>query len=184
MRTSTAAFMAGITAGSILIGGLTLYLGASMSDTATAESAGTSESFVMSGITSDVTREPAPTAPADPSMAPAPVAPPIPVALDPMSAAYNPFLEPSDPAYVTEAEMTTWYALQDVIRQCMTEQGLEFLDFDWRLNESPQPPRQEFAEREAWLQAMYGANRLNPSSDWRESGCSGYGLHITGDTVH
>lgn len=184
MRRSTAAFMAGITAGSILIGGLTLYLGASMVEpvgteqTADAEqTSATSEAFVMSGITPDDTREPA--------TQPAPVAAPTPVALvDPMSAEYNPFLEPSDPAYVTDAEMTTWYALQDVIRQCMTEQGLEYPEWDWRLDQSPQPQHQDFAEKEAWLKALNGADLLNPSGIWQESGCSGYALHITGDTTH
>ena len=185
MRRSTAAFMAGITAGSILIGGFTLYLGASMSETVdTAESASSNDAFVMSGITTDVTREPAPAPSQEPPTALAPVAAAPQEAVDPMSAAYNPFLEPSDPAYVTDAEMTTWYALQDVIRQCMTEQGLEYLEWDWRLDEGPEPLRQDRTESQQWRQALYGADLLNPSSDWQQSGCSGYALHVTGDTTH
>ncbi|TFD54477.1 hypothetical protein E3T55_03340 [Cryobacterium frigoriphilum] len=181
MRRSTAAFMAGITAGSLLIGGLTLYLGASMSETIDAiEPAGTSQAFVTSGITPTSTPTPAPDAPIEP----APVAAPTPVALDPLSADYNPYLEPSDPAFVTDAEMTTWYALQGVIRQCMTEQGFEYLEWDWRLDEGPQPLRQDFAQKQAWLQALYGDDLLNPGSDWQTNGCSGYALHVTGDTTH
>lgn len=80
--------------------------------------------------------------------------------------------------------MTTWYALQDVIRQCMTEQGFEYLEWDWRQGEGPQPLRQEFVEKEAWLKALNGADLLNPTGIWQESGCSGYGLHITGDSTH
>jgi hypothetical protein len=175
--------MAGITAGSVLIGGLTLYLGTSMVETVdTEQAASTSDGFVMSGITPDVTREPSSTPTPNPSSTPAPEA--APVTVDPMSADYNPFLEPGDPEYVTEAEMTTWYALQDVIRQCMTEQGFEYLEWDWRLDEGPQPARQSWAEGDAWVKALYGADRLNPTGIWQESGCSGYALHITGDTTH
>lgn len=87
MRTSTAAFMAGITAGSILIGGLTLYLGSSMSEPAgTTSPAATTEPFVMAGITTNDTGEPG----TEPAPAPTPVT--TPVTLDPLSAEYNPFL--------------------------------------------------------------------------------------------
>ena len=104
-------------------------------------------------------------------------------ASDPMSAAYNPYTTPGDPQYVTDEDKVTWFALQDVIRSCMAEAGQAYLDFKWWEGGDPQPARQSQDEKIAWSTAMYGS--YAPASDDRvASGCSGYALYITGDTVH
>ena len=104
-------------------------------------------------------------------------------ASDPMSAAYNPYTTPGDPQYVTDADKVTWFALQDVIRSCMADAGLVYLDFEWWEGGDPQPSRQSQDEKITWSTAMYGSY-APPSADRIASGCSGYALYITGDTVH
>lgn len=97
-----------------------------------------------------------------------------------------------------QAERTLWLQLQAIVRDCMAEQGFEYLYYEWwspefqeavrelALSEGqgdplpPQPPGLSAEERAAWALAEGGVND-GAVYDWKDAGCWGYAVHVTGN---
>lgn len=94
-------------------------------------------------------RTPQPTPPAE-------AAPPVRDPSDPLSPEYNPYTTPGDPAYVPEEVRAEWLGRQAVIRQCMTDAGFEYLEWQWWEGGSPMPAGLSPEAEAAWLQALRG----------------------------
>ncbi|MCD5345658.1 hypothetical protein PX701_00195 [Agromyces sp. H3Y2-19a] len=84
-----------------------------------------------------------------------------------MAASYNPYLEPSDPDYVTMEERSEYLGVQELIRQCMAERGYEYRIARWWLEEDSQPVGLDFETSVLWGQALLGPD--HPYS--LEGGC-------------
>lgn len=84
---------------------------------------------------------------------------------------YNPYLEPSDPEYVTPEERSEWLGQQVVIRECMADAGFEYLDWHWWLGENAQPTGLDFETSVLWTQALYGPDISHPGG-----GCADVGI--------
>lgn len=193
-----AAFTTGLTLGSVVLAAVALGLGAASgnSDAASDVLSSTSSPTPSPSATLVITEPlapvtPAPTAtpgaeavPAIPGAPAIPVPLPAPPVIDPMSAAYNSYTDPNRPDFVSESDKKTWLALQQVIRQCMADKGFEYLNWEWWMGGDPQPKNLSYDAGIAWIVGMYGDAYMNPTGNWEESGCSGYALHITGDTTH
>jgi hypothetical protein len=87
---------------------------------------------------------------------PAEAAPPVRDPSDPLSPEYNPYTTPGDPAYVPEEVRMEWLGRQAVIRQCMTDAGFEYLEWQWWEGGSPMPAGLSADAEAAWLQALRG----------------------------
>ncbi|SDR93618.1 hypothetical protein [Microterricola viridarii] len=106
-----------------------------------------------------------------------------PVALDPMSADYNPYTDPASPDYVTPVAKAAWYAKDAVVRKCMTDLGLGYETAPWWLGGSAQPRGLDHNQSIDWLIGYSGANFMQPTGVPEESGCSGLLALIDAGTV-
>lgn len=96
---------------------------------------------------------------------------------DPMSPAYNPYLDPANPAFVSEAERAQWLARQAVVRECMADAGFVYLEWRWWHGGSPMPWGLDEATAHAWMSAYRGTYPEHAGQAWAEDGCSGAGRH-------
>lgn len=112
---------------------------------------------------SEAPRSPSPraTAPAEPpGGSPAPSSPPstrpsTPPTTPPTGAA-NPYLDPSDPRYVPEADRAAWLEGQQRVRQCMAGAGYDYLEWEWWRGGSPVPAGLDESAETAWMLALRG----------------------------
>jgi hypothetical protein len=84
---------------------------------------------------------------------------------------YNPYLEPTDPEYVTPEERSEWLGQQVVIRECMADAGFDYLDWHWWLGGSPQPRGLDYETSVLWTKALYGPDIYMPGG-----GCADVGV--------
>lgn len=89
----------------------------------------------------------------------------------PMDPDYNPYLEPTDPEYVTPEERSEWLGQQVVIRECMADAGFGYLDWHWWLGENAQPRGLDFETSVLWTKALYGPDLYHPGG-----GCADVGV--------
>jgi hypothetical protein len=186
-----AAFTTGLTLGSVVLAAVALGIGATAGNVDTVSSSSPSAAEPIVAITPAPTPGaslPPATPPAElaaePAAAAAASAPVVAPAIDPLSAAYNPYTDPNSPTFVSDSDKQTWLALQSVIRQCMADRGLEYLNWEWWAGGDPQPKNLSYDAGIAWIVGMYGDSYMNPTGNWEDGGCSGYALHVTGDTTH
>ncbi|MFF2277046.1 hypothetical protein [Agromyces sp. NPDC058126] len=99
--------------------------------------------------------------------APPPKGPPKP-GTGVMAASYNPYLEPSDPEYVSPEERSEYLGEQELVRRCMADRGFDYLVARWWLEEDSQPVGQDFETSILWGQALLGED--HPYSF--EGGCA------------
>lgn len=112
-------------------------------------------------------------------------APPVPVPADPVG---------------LPTERETWLAFEELVRGCMTEQGFEYLYWEW-WNPEYQTPFDPFAtepevpaaqplalsdeEAAAWSLAVNGNAGTGADYRWEDAGCYGYAVHASGnDNMH
>ncbi|RZU63755.1 hypothetical protein EV379_0044 [Microterricola gilva] len=112
---------------------------------------------------------------------------------DPTTSGAEPVVTPAE-----QAERTAWLEQQAIVRDCMEEQGFEYLYFEWwspeflealRVFQSsdgqgdplpPKPPGLSAEERAAWELAEGGVND-GEVYDWKDAGCWGYAVHVMGN---
>ena len=82
-----------------------------------------------------------------------------------------------------------WLAFQQIVRECMTASGHEYLYWEWWNPKSaksnrfpPMPADLTSDEYVAWELALYGDSPLGDAYDWQRAGCWGYAVHLTGGT--
>ncbi len=82
-----------------------------------------------------------------------------------------------------------WLAFQQIVRDCMTAAGQEYLYWEWWNPKSaqsnrfpPMPAELTSDEYAAWDLALYGDSGLGADYDWEQAGCWGYAVHLTGGT--
>jgi hypothetical protein len=143
---------------------------------------------------------PAPTAPATPpATAPptgAPATPPRTTAPSPA-----PKHDPDSPAsgepdvpspgdeLLTAEEREAWLAFQQIVRGCMADAGHDYPYWEW-WNPGPDisnrfPPMPADLTRDeavAWNLALNGDARTGDAYRWKDAGCWGYAVHVTGGT--
>jgi hypothetical protein len=141
---------------------------------------------------------PAPTAPATPPATTPPAGAP---ATPPPTAAPAPKHDPDDPAsdepdvsspgdaLPTAAEQEAWLAFQQIVRECMADARQDYLYWEWwnpgpdTSNRFPPMPADLTAdEAAAWNLALNGNARAGAAYRWKDAGCWGYAVHITGGT--
>jgi hypothetical protein len=89
-------------------------------------------------------------------------------------------LEASGSQLVTTEERTEYMGREQVIADCMAQQGVEYLPAAPWLNQDAQPRGLSFEQSLMWLNAFYGEAREDwsvPDSDWQRRGCLGAGEH-------
>lgn len=131
-----------------------------------------------------------PSAPATPppTATPAPTPEPAPEH-DPDGPASD---EPDDPSArgaLTTEEQQAWLAFQQIVRECMAGAGHEYLYWEWwnpapdASNRFPAMPADLAAdEAAAWNLALNGDAPAGATSEWKDAGCWGYAVHVTGGT--
>lgn len=87
-----------------------------------------------------------------------------------MAADYNPYLEPSDPEYLSVEARAQYLGQDAVVRQCMNDAGFEYLSNLWWLNEGPQPAGLDFETSVLWTKALYGPDLYNPGGGCADAG--------------
>ena len=85
-----------------------------------------------------------------------------------------------DSQLLSDEERSEYMGREQVIAECMAEQGVEYLPAAPWLNQDAQPRGLSFEQSLMWLNAFYGEAREDlsvPDSDWRRRGCVGVGDH-------
>jgi hypothetical protein len=81
---------------------------------------------------------------------------------------------------VTIEERSEYMGREQIIAECMAEQGVEYLPAAPWLNQDAQPQGLSFEQSLMWLNAFYGESRESwsvPASEWERRGCVGVGDH-------
>jgi hypothetical protein len=143
---------------------------------------------------------PAPTAPATPPAttppAGAPATPPLTTAPapapkhDPDSpASDDPDVPSPGNALPTAEEQEAWLSFQQIVRDCMADAGQDYLYWEWwnpgpdTSNRFPPMPADLTAdEAAAWNHALNGNARAGAAYRWKDAGCWGYAVQVTGGT--
>jgi hypothetical protein len=89
-------------------------------------------------------------------------------------------VEMYDSQLLSAEERAEYMGREQVIAECMAEQGVEYLPAAPWLNQDAQPRGLSFEQSLMWLNALYGEAREDwsvPDSDWRRRGCLGVGDH-------
>jgi hypothetical protein len=89
---------------------------------------------------------------------------------------------PATESYEGElANAEIWLTQQGIIADCMLEQGFDFTFTPFWLRTSTTPFGLEPQMSEAESLALWGLNRGSGDDyDWRDAGCHGYAVHVTG----
>jgi hypothetical protein len=141
---------------------------------------------------------PAPTAPATPpATTPQPSAPVTPPPTPTPTPGYDPDAPASDEpdvpserdALITAEEQQAWLAFQQIVRECMADAGQEYLYWEWwnpgpdTSNRFPAMPADLTADEVAvWNLALNGDAGAGAAYRWKDAGCWGYAVHVTGGT--
>ena len=139
---------------------------------------------------------PAPTAPATTPPAGAPATPPLTTAPapapkhDPDSpASDDPDVPSPGNALPTAEEQEAWLSFQQIVRDCMADAGQDYLYWEWwnpgpdTSNRFPPMPADLTAdEAAAWNHALNGNARAGAAYRWKDAGCWGYAVQVTGGT--
>ena len=91
-----------------------------------------------------------------------------------------PTTELFDSELLSTEDRSEYMGREQVIAECMAEQGVEYLPAAPWLNQDAQPRGLSFEQSIMWLNAFYGEAREDwsvPASDWRRRGCLGVGDH-------
>ena len=91
-----------------------------------------------------------------------------------------PTTELFDSELLSNEARSEYMGREQVIAECMAEQGVEYLPAAPWLNQDAQPRGLSFEQSIMWLNAFYGEAREDwsvPASDWRRRGCLGVGDH-------
>ena len=91
-----------------------------------------------------------------------------------------PITELFDSELVSTEQRSEYMGREQVIAECMADQGVEYLPAAPWLNQDAQPRGLSFEQSIIWLNAFYGEAREDwsvPASDWRRRGCLGVGDH-------
>ncbi len=91
-----------------------------------------------------------------------------------------PTTELFDSELLSNEDRSEYMGREQVIAECMAEQGVEYLPAAPWLNQDAQPRGLSFEQSIMWLNAFYGEAREDwsvPASDWRRRGCLGVGDH-------
>ena len=86
-------------------------------------------------------------------------------------------------------EQRTWLAFQQIVRECMADAGQEYLYWEW-WNPRPDTSNRFAAmpadltpeEYAAWTLALHGDSAGGDDYRWKDAGCWGYAVHVTGGT--
>lgn len=140
----------------------------------------------------------APTAPATPpATTPQPSAPATPPPTPTPTPKHDPDGPASDEPDVpspgdgspTAEEQETWLAFQQIVRECMADAGQDYLYWEWwnpgpdTSNRFPPMPAELTAhEAAAWNLALNGDARAGAEYRWKDAGCWGYAVQVTGGT--
>ena len=89
---------------------------------------------------------------------------------------------PATESYEGElANAEIWLTQQGIIADCMLEQGFEFTFTPYWLRTTNTPFVLEPQLSDAGRLALWGLNRGSGDDyDWRDAGCHGYAVHVTG----
>ncbi|MGX5695709.1 hypothetical protein ACWKWP_05870 [Agromyces soli] len=97
---------------------------------------------------------------------------------------------PRPPADWPQSELDNaevWLTQQGIIADCMLEKGFDYQFVPWWLATSDQLAAPSWGysahlDEAAWLEALDGPpdRGLGEDYDWREAGCQGYAVHVTG----
>ena len=88
--------------------------------------------------------------------------------------------ESFDSEPLTIEDRSEYMGREQVIAECMAEQGVEYLPAAPWLNQDAQPRGLSFEQSMMWLNAFYGEAREDwsvPASEWERRGCLGVGEH-------
>jgi hypothetical protein len=88
--------------------------------------------------------------------------------------------ESFDSEPLTIEERSEYMGREQVIAECMAEQGVEYLPAAPWLNQDAQPRGLSYEQSLMWLNAFYGESRESwsvPASEWQQRGCVGVGDH-------
>ena len=91
-----------------------------------------------------------------------------------------PTTELFDSALVSAEDRSEYMGREQVIAECMAEQGAEYLPAAPWLNQDAQPRGLSFEQSLMWLNAFYGEAREDwsvPATEWKRRGCLGVGEH-------
>lgn len=97
---------------------------------------------------------PAPKPAPEPSPSPRPE-PPSPTPT-PSTPPKNPYLDPADPRFVSEADRAAWSTGQRAVRACMAEAGFEYREWEWWNGGTPKPAGLDEQRDTAWRFALQG----------------------------
>lgn len=89
-------------------------------------------------------------------------------------------VEPFQSELDTPEEQSEYMGREQVIAECMGQQGVEYLPAAPWLNQDAQPRGLSFEQSIIWANALYGEAREDlsiPTSDWERRGCVGVGDH-------
>lgn len=81
---------------------------------------------------------------------------------------------------LTNEERSEYMGREQVIAECMAEEGVEYLPAAPWLNQDAQPRGLSYEQSIMWLNAFYGESRESwsvPASEWERRGCLGVGDH-------
>ena len=81
---------------------------------------------------------------------------------------------------LTIEERSEYMGREQVIAECMAEEGVEYLPAAPWLNQDAQPRGLSYEQSIMWLNAFYGEARESwsvPASEWERRGCLGVGDH-------
>ncbi|MFK4731107.1 hypothetical protein ROT00_15575 [Agromyces mediolanus] len=101
---------------------------------------------------------PAPKATPEPSPGPRPERPsptPSPTPT-PSTPPKNPYLDPADPRFVSEADRAAWSSGQQAVRACMVAAGFEYREWEWWNGGTPKPSGLDEQTDAAWRLALQG----------------------------
>jgi len=91
-----------------------------------------------------------------------------------------PATELFDSELVSIEDQSEYMGREQVIAECMAEQGVEYLPAAPWLNQDRQPRGLSYEQSIIWLNAFYGEARESwsvPASEWQRRGCLGVGDH-------
>ena len=89
-------------------------------------------------------------------------------------------VETFDSELLSVEDRSEYMGREQVIAECMAENGVEYLPAAPWLNQDAQPHGLSFEQSLVWLNAFYGEAREDwsvPASDWQRRGCVGVGDH-------
>ncbi|GAA1788508.1 hypothetical protein [Agromyces lapidis] len=89
-------------------------------------------------------------------------------------------VEPFSSELESTEERSEYMGREQVIAECMSGQGVEYLPAAPWLNQNKQPRGLSFEQSVIWLNAYYGEQRDGwsvPASEWERRGCLGVGDH-------